>query len=493
MIENLLLGLDTAVSFTNLLYCFLGVLIGTAVGVLPGIGPLPAIAILLPLAFHLDDPITGIIFLSGIYYGTQYGGSTTSILLKLPGEISATVTTLDGYAMTKKGRGGAALAVAAMGSFFAGTVATMLIALIGEPLADIAFLFGAPEYTSLMLLGLIGSVCLSTGSILSGLGMVLIGILLGQIGTDIQSGEERYVFDIPELVNGISFGIIAMAMFGLAELLYTVIHQPKNNIIVPRLSELYPNREEMKRSMMPIVRGTVLGSILGLLPGGGSIISAFASYAVEKKLRGHRYRFGEGAVEGVAGPESANNAGAQTSFVPMLSLGLPVNPVQALLMAILIMHNITPGPQVISKNVDLFWGLIVSMWIGNLFLLILNLPLIGLWTSVLKVSRKMLYPLIVVFCVVGAYSLRNNWFDVFMILPFTLLGYIFKRCNCEVAPLGMGFVVGTMFEDHFKRALILSEGSLWTFFERPLSLGLILLSLLLLVVSAFFKTKKKLT
>lgn len=493
MIENLLLGLETAFSFTNLLYCFLGVLIGTAVGVLPGIGPLPAISILLPLAFNLDDPITGIIFLSGIYYGTQYGGSTTSILLKLPGEISATVTTLDGYAMTKKGRGGAALAVAAMGSFFAGTVATMLIALIGEPLADIAFLFGAPEYTSLMLLGLIGSVCLSTGSILSGLGMVLIGILLGQIGTDIQSGEERYVFDMPELVNGISFGIIAMAMFGLAELLYTILHQPKNKIIVPRLSELYPNREEMKRSMMPVVRGTVLGSILGLLPGGGSIISAFASYAVEKKLRGHKHRFGEGAIEGVAGPESANNAGAQTSFVPMLSLGLPVNPVQAILMAVLIFHNITPGPQVISKNIDLFWGLIVSMWIGNLFLLFLNLPLIGLWTSVLKISRKILYPLIVVFCVVGAYSLRNNWFDVFLILPFTLLGYTFKRFNCEVAPLGMGFVVGTMFEDHLKRALILSEGSLWTFFERPLSLGLILLALLLLVVSSFFKTKKKLT
>lgn len=490
LLANLAQGFDTAFTLTNLGYCLLGVLIGTAVGVLPGFGPLPAMSVLLPFTFHLGDPVTGMIFMAGIYYGTQYGGSTTSILLKLPGEISSMVTVIDGYEMTRQGRGGAALAIAALASFFAGTVATLLIAMIGAPLADLAFLFGPAEYTSLLVLGLIGSVSLSNGAFLPGVAMVLMGMLLATVGTDLNSGVERFVFDVPDLMDGINFGIMAMGMIGLAELLYTLIHEPNHRVQVPRLRELYPNREETRRSIMPTLRGTAIGSILGLLPGGGAVLSSFASYAVEKKVSKHPQQFGKGAVEGVAGPESANNAGAQTSFVPMLSLGLPVNPVQAILLAVLVINNITPGPQVISSNGTLFWGLIASMWIGNLFLVMLNLPLVGIWTSLLKVPKKLLYPMIIVGCVIGAYSLRNNWFDVCLLIPFTLVGYVFKRLGIEVAPMAMGFVVGSLFEENFKRTMILSQGSWSVFLERPVSLGLLSLTVLVILAGIWMKTKK---
>lgn len=485
---NLAQGFDVALSATNLLYCLLGVIVGTATGVLPGFGPLAAMSILFPLTYHTGEPVTAMIFMAGIYYGAQYGGSTTSILLKLPGEVSSMVTVIDGYEMTRRGRAGAALAIAAIASLFAGTISTLLIALIGAPLADLGFLFGPAEYTSLLLLGLIGCVSLASGPLVSGLAMVMLGILLGSIGTDPNSGVDRFTFGIPELFEGISFGIIAMGMIGLAELFYNLLHDPDHKITVPKFRELYPNRSEFLKSVMPAVRGTTIGSLFGLLPGGGSIIGSFASYAVEKKISKDPSRFGKGAVEGVAAPEAANNAGAQTSFVPMLSLGLPVNPVQALLLAVLIVNNVNPGPSAVSS--PLFWGLIASMWIGNLFLVILNLPLISIWISLLRIPKHVLYPLILVICVIGAYAFRNNWFDVWLLIPFTIAGYLFKRLEIDVSPLAMGFVIGPMFEDNLKRALLLSNGDPITFVQRPISLVLLAVTAVILLVGILLKSKK---
>jgi len=489
ILNNLLLGLATAASVNNLLFCLAGVTLGTVVGVLPGLGPMAALSILLPITYHLGDPVGAIIFMAGIYYGTQYGGSTTSILMKLPGEASSVVTTLDGYAMTQRGRGGAALAIAALASFLGGTVATLLIALIGEPLAEVAFLFGPAEYTALMIMGLVASVSLSQGSFVKGLGMVLLGVLLGSVGTDINSGMIRFSLGIPQLTDGISFGIIAMAMFGLAEILYNSLHERHQSVIVPKLRELYPTRQELKESVNPAVRGTILGSILGLLPGGGAILSSFASYALEKKISKTPEQFGQGAVAGVAGPEAANNAGAQTGFIPMLSMGLPVTPIMALMAATLIIHNIQPGPQVMTSNPALIWGLIVSMWIGNALLVVLNLPLVGVWVSLLKIPKKILYPMIVIVCAVGAYHINNSWFDVMLLIPFALIGYVLKALDCEPAPLAMGFVVGSMFEEFFRRAMSISQGNFLIFVEKPISLTFLILTAILLLFAVFWKRK----
>jgi putative tricarboxylic transport membrane protein len=483
IIDNLLLGVTTAITLDNILWCFVGVLLGTLVGVLPGLGPFAAISILLPITYYLD-PISGIIMLAGIFYGTQYGGSTTSILLNLPGESSSVITVVDGYQMTRNGRGGAALAVAAVSSFFAGCVATAIIVIIGVPLSELAFKFGPAEYAALMLVGLIASAALARGSFLKALAMVMFGVLLGIIGVDINTGIERFTLGIPNLYDGISFAVLAMGMFGMAEIIYNILHTKSIPVANPKLRDLYPNREEIQRSIPAAVRGTAVGSFLGLLPGAGAIISSFASYTLEKKISKTPERFGQGAVEGVAGPEAANNAGAQTSFIPMLSLGLPTTPVMALLIAALMIHDIQPGPEVISSNPALFWGLIVSMIIGNLFPVILNLPLVGLWIKVLSVPRMILYPAIIVFCVIGAYHINNNWFDVALLIPFTILGYLFKRWGCEPAPLAMGFVVGAALEEYLRRALMISDGDWWIFLDKPIALTLVLVAVVLAVVAA---------
>lgn len=480
MIENLFLGFTVALTPDNLLWCFIGVLLGTIVGVLPGLGPFAAISMLLPLTYY-TDPISGLIMIAGLFYGTQYGGSTTSILLNLPGESSSVVTTLDGYQMTKNGRGGAALAIAAIGSFIAGIFATLLISALAIPLASVAFKFGPSEYTSLMVLGLMAAVMLSQGSILKSLAMVSFGILLGTIGVDVNTGIERFTFDIPNLYDGISFAIIAMGFFGLAEVFYNLLNTKEKKVIIPKLTELYPSKSELARSAPAIMRGTALGSFLGLLPGAGAIISAFASYTLEKKISKEPEKFGQGEIKGVAAPESANNAGCQTSFIPMLSLGLPTTPVMALIIASLMMHDIQPGPDVISNNPELFWGLIASMCIGNFLLVILNLPLVGLWIRIISIPRSILYPSILILCMIGAYHINNSWFDVLLLIPFTILGYCFKKWHCEPAPLAMGFVIGSSLEEYARRALMISDGSWITFIDKPISLALLIVALILIL------------
>lgn len=491
ILNNLILGFGVAFTTTNLIYCFLGVLLGTLVGVLPGIGTLAAISILLPFTYGVDNAISAIIFLSGLYYGTQYGGSTTSILLKLPGEPSSVVTVLDGYKMTENGRSGAALSIAAIGSFIAGTFATLLIALSAEPLSKVAFLFGPTEYTMLMTLGLVAAVSLTSESFLKGFGIVVIGILLGIIGQDINSGVERFTFNIPNLYDGISFGIVAMGVFGLAEIIYNALHDKIQKHKIPKIKELYPSREELKRSVGPISRGSLLGSFLGILPGTGAVLSAFLSYFVEKKISKNPEKFGKGAIEGVAAPESANNAAAQTSFIPMLSFGIPTTPVMALMIAALMIHNIQPSPQVIGNNPELFWGLIASMWIGNFLLVVLNLPLVGIWIKFLTIPKKILYPSIMIICIYGAYSINNDWFLVFLLIPFTILGYIFKLLSLEPAPLALGFVIGNQFEEYLRRTLMISRGDWGIFLDKPISLSLLVICILFIILPIIYRLKNK--
>jgi putative tricarboxylic transport membrane protein len=423
LLANLAIGAATVFTPENLFWCFVGCLLGTLIGVLPGIGPLATIAILLPITYKMGDPSTALIMLAGIYYGSQYGGSTTAILVNIPGESSSVVTTLDGYQMAKNGQAGLALAVAALGSFFAGTVGTLLIAAFAPPLAELAFAFGPAEYFSLMVMGLIAAVVLAHGSFIKALAMVILGLLLGLVGTDVNSGVFRFTFGVPELANGFEFAVIAMGMFGFAEIIHNLKAQETRSLLTEKVSNLMPTAEQTKRAAPAVIRGTALGSILGILPGGGHILSSFASYAIEKKISKHPEQFGKGAIEGVAGPESANNAGAQTSFIPMLTLGIPTTPVMALMVAAMMIHNIQPGPQVMTSNPSLFWGLIVSMWVGNLMLVLLNLPLIGIWIRLLKVPYRLLYPAILVFCCIGAYSINNSVWDVMMTVPVAILGY----------------------------------------------------------------------
>ena len=482
LLSNLGLGFATAATPENLLVCLVGVMLGTLIGVLPGIGPLATIAMLLPATYKMADPTSALIMLAGIYYGAQYGGSTTAILVNLPGESSSVVTTLDGYQMARQGRAGAALGISAIGSFFAGTIATFLLAAFAPPLAELAFKFGPAEYFALMVLGLIAAVVLAHGSIAKALAMVVLGLLLGMIGTDVNSGVSRFSFEIPELSDGIEFAVVAMGMFGFAEIIINLEQKEHREVFTDKVKGLLPTWTDLKTAFPAMVRGTALGSILGVLPGGGAILASFSSYALEKKISKTPERFGKGAIEGVAGPESANNAGAQTSFIPMLTLGIPTTPVMALMVAAMMIHNIQPGPQVMSSNPALFWGLIASMWIGNLMLVILNLPLIGIWIKLLTVPYRVLFPAILLFCCVGAYSINNNIFDVFMTIPFAILGYLFKKFDCEPAPLLLGFVLGKLMEEFLRRAMTISRGDATVFFTRPLSASLLAVAIILLVV-----------
>ena len=490
LLEHLALGFSVAFTPENLLYALLGCILGTLVGVLPGLGPVPTIAMLLPITYVLP-PVAGLIMLAGIYYGTQYGGSTTAILVNLPGETSAVVTVLDGHQMARNGRAGAALSLAAVGSFFAGSVTTMLIAAFAPPLAEVAFKFGPAEYFSLMTLGLIGAVVLASGSLPKAICMILLGLLLGMVGTDVNSGVARYDFGIPELQDGIDFAIVAMGVFGFAEILSN-LEQKENRVeLQDKIGSLYPNRQEIREATPAIVRGTALGSMLGILPGGGSVLSAFASYTLEKKLSKEPERFGKGHPAGLGGPESANNAGAQASFIPLLTLGIPGNAVMALMVGAMTIHNIQPGPQVMTSHPDLFWGLIASMWIGNLMLVVLNLPLIGLWVKLLKVPYRILFPAILVFCTIGVYSLNYNTFDIYTTAVFGVVGYFWAKLKCEGAPLLLGLVLGPMMEENFRRALLLSRGDFFTFVERPLSASLLAAAAVLVVLVALPSIRKK--
>ncbi|MDM9558392.1 MULTISPECIES: tripartite tricarboxylate transporter permease [Bordetella] len=490
LLEHLSLGFSVAFTPENLLYALLGCILGTLVGVLPGLGPVPTIAMLLPITYVLP-PVAGLIMLAGIYYGTQYGGSTTAILVNLPGETSAVVTVLDGHQMARNGRAGAALSLAAVGSFFAGSVTTMLIAAFAPPLAEVAFKFGPAEYFSLMTLGLIGAVVLASGSLPKAICMILLGLLLGMVGTDVNSGVARYDFGIPELQDGIDFAIVAMGVFGFAEILSN-LEQKENRVeLQDKIGSLYPNRQEIREAAPAIVRGTALGSMLGILPGGGSVLSAFASYTLEKKLSKEPERFGKGHPAGLAGPESANNSGAQASFIPLLTLGIPGNAVMALMVGAMTIHNIQPGPQVMTSHPDLFWGLIASMWIGNLMLVVLNLPLIGLWVKLLRVPYRILFPAILVFCTIGVYSLNYNTFDIYTTAVFGVVGYFWAKLKCEGAPLLLGLVLGPMMEENFRRALLLSRGDFFTFVERPLSASLLAAAAILVVLVALPSIRKK--
>ena len=481
VVANLALGLQTAVGPTNLLYCLIGVFLGTAIGVLPGLGPVATIAMLLPITLGLP-PDTALIMLAGIYYGAQYGGSTTAILVNLPGESSSVVTALDGYQMARQGKAGRALAVAAIGSFVAGTVSTLLIAVFAPPLTAVALKFGAAEYFSLMVLGLIASVVLAQGSLLHALGMIALGLLLGLVGTDVTSGIRRFDFGLPDLADGIGFVVVAMGVFGLGEIIGNLEHEGSRSLVTLKVSGLWPSRDDLRRCVGPIVRGTALGSLLGVLPGGGALLASFSAYALEKRVSPNRREFGHGAIEGVAAPEAANNAGAQTSFIPMLTLGIPSNPVMALMIGALVIQGIQPGPSVMVERPSLFWGLIVSMWIGNLFLLILNLPLIGLWVRMISVPYHFLFPVILVFCAIGAFSLNNSTFDVLLLAAFGALGYVFRKLGCEPAPMLLGFILGPMMEEYLSRALALSRGDPTVLVTRPISAGLLLASAALLAV-----------
>ena len=441
----------------NIMLCLIGALVGTLIGVLPGIGPLATIAMLLPITFGLP-PVGALIMLAGIYYGAQYGGSTTSILINIPGESSAVVTTLDGHQMAKQGRAGPALAIAAIGSFFAGSVATVLVAALGAPLTSVALMFGPAEYFSLMVLGLVFAVVLAKGSVPKAIAMILLGLLLSTIGSDIETGQSRMAFDIPELADGIGFVVVAMGVFGFAEIMRNLEHTGSRDIVQAKVTGLMPTVADLKAAAPAIGRGTVLGSILGILPGGGAVIAAFAAYTFEKKMSKTPERFGKGAIEGVAAPESANNAAAQTSFIPLLTLGIPPNAVMALMVGAMTIHGIVPGPQVMTKQPELFWGLIASMWLGNLMLVIINLPLVGLWVTLLRVPYRMLFPAILIFCAIGVYSINNAPADVIMVSAFGLVGYWLMKHDFEPAPMLLGFVLGPLMEENLRRAMLIARG-----------------------------------
>ncbi len=481
LIANLATGFSVALTSANLAFCFLGVLIGTLVGVLPGIAPITTIAILLPFTFTLP-PASAMIMLSGIFYGAQYGGSTTAILVNLPGESSSIVTCLDGHQMAKQGRAGPALAIAAIASFFAGTIATIIIAVASVPLSVLALKFTAAEYFSLMVLGLTGSIALAHGSAIKAVAMVLLGLLLGLVGIDVNTGLPRMTLGIGELGDGIGFVAIAIGLFGISELMIALSRPQDRTLLSVALSQLWPSRKELRDCVPAMLRGTAIGSILGVLPGGGAALSSFASYAVEKKTSATPERFGRGAIEGVAGPEAANNAGAQTSFIPLLTLGIPGNAIMALMVGALMIQGIQPGPQVMTAQPQLFWGVIASMWLGNLMLVILNLPLVGLWVSLLRVPYRILFPAIALFCCIGTYSISNSQLDIGLMLIFALIGVFFVKVGAEPAPFILGFILGPLMEENFRRAMNLSRGDPLVFVERPISAALLVLTALLLIV-----------
>jgi putative tricarboxylic transport membrane protein len=482
MFSNLSLGFSVALTLQNICFCFLGCLIGTLVGVLPGVGPIATIAMLLPITFGLD-PVGALIMLAGIYYGAQYGGSTSAILVNIPGEATSVVTTLDGHQMARQGRAGIALGTAAIGSFFAGTVATLIIAALGAPLTRLALLFRPADYFSLMLLGLAFAIILARGSILKAVVMILIGVLLSTVGKDLETGDERLMFGQDFLSEGIDFAVLAMGLFGIAEILRNLEQPEDRDLVRGRLGRLLPTLADLRQAAAPVLRGTLLGGLLGILPGNGAVLGPFASYSVEKRLAKDPRRFGRGAIEGVAGPEAANNAGAQTSFIPLLTLGIPPNAVMALMVGAMTIHGIVPGPQVMTKNASLFWGMVASMWLGNLMLLIINLPLIGVWVRLLKVPYRLLFPAILLFCCIGIYSINNQVTDVMAIGVLGMVGYALTKFGFEIAPLLLGYVLGKLLEENLRRALTISRGELTTFLTHPVSLGLLIVAALLLALA----------
>jgi len=480
---NLKFGLSVALTWQNVLYCFIGCFLGTVVGVLPGIGPVATVAMLLPFTFGVG-PAPALIMLAGIYYGAQYGGSTTAILVNIPGETSSVVTTLDGYQMARRGRAGPALGIAAIGSFVAGCIATLVIAFFAPPLAEVALKFGPADYFSLMVFGLVAAVVLARGSLIKAIAMTCLGILLGLIGTDVNSGVIRFAFGQAELADGIGFVALAMAFFGIADVVINLERADKQEVFTSRIGSVLPTPEDLRVSFWSIMRGTGLGSLLGILPGGGALLASFAAYMVEKKVAKPPRSFGEGDIRGVAAPESANNAGAQTSFIPMLTLGIPSNPTMALMIGALTIQGIQPGPQVMTERPALFWGLIASMWIGNLMLLVLNLPLVGLWIKLLAVPYRLLFPAIFVFCCIGVYTVDSKVFDVYAIAVLSALAYFMLKLDCEPAPLILGFILGPMMEENLRRTLMIAFGDVTVFVTRPISAAFLIAAAVLLVVIA---------
>jgi TctA family transporter len=491
LLSDLALGFGVAFTLNNLAYCLIGVLVGTAIGVLPGVGPLVTIAVLLPLTFGLP-PEGSMIMLAGIYYGAAYGGSTTAILVNLPGESSSAVTCIDGYQMARQGRAGPALAISAIGSFVAGCFGTVLIAVLAVPLTELALEFGAPEFCSLIVLALITTAVLVHGSMIKGIGVALLGILFGLAGIDVTSGVDRFTFGVPGLAEGIEFVIVAMGLFAFAEIVRNLEHQEKREVFLSRVTGLMPTLADLKQSTGAILRGTAVGSFFGILPGAGQTIASFGAYAIEKKISKHPEKFGTGVIEGVAAPEAANNAAAQTAFIPTLTLGIPGSGTMALMLGALMIQGITPGPRVLTSHPELFWGLIASMWIGNLALVILNLPLIGLWVSMLKIPYRWLYPIILVFSCIGIYTVNHSQVDVWLMVVFGVLGYVFMKLDCEPAPFILGFLLGPMLEVNFRRAMLLSRGDLDIFITHPISLGFLIaaVALIILMVSPTIRRKK---
>jgi TctA family transporter len=490
LFNNLIFGFSVALSLQNLWFCFIGVFLGTLIGVLPGIGPLATIAMLLPLTFNVP-PVAALIMLAGIYYGAQYGGSTTAILVNLPGETAAVVTCMDGYQMARQGRAGPALAIAAIGSFFAGTVCTLIIAVFGPPLAEMALKFGAPEYFSLMLMGLVAAAVLAHGDMIKSLAMVAVGLLIGIVGTDVNSGMARYSFGIPELTDGIGFIVVAVGVFAVGEIVSNLGETEERKVFTSKISGLMPTMQDLKVSIGPIIRGTGIGAFFGVLPGTGPAIASFSSYMVEKKIAKDPSRFGNGAIEGVAGPESANNADAQCKFIPTLTLGIPASAVMALMLGALTIQGIAPGPQVMTQKPDLFWGLVASMWIGNLMLVVLNLPLIGLWVSLLKVPYRLLFPAIMAFSCIGIYSVNNSSFELYLTAIFGIIGFVWMRLECPPAPMLLGFVLGPLMEENLRRALLISRGDPTVFFTRPISLGFMIATALIIVIMVLPAVKQR--
>ncbi len=479
------MGLSTAAQPINILFAFIGVFLGTVIGVLPGLGPLATVSMLLPLTFYLE-PVTALIMLAGIYYGAQYGGSTTAILINVPGESSSVVTTLDGHQLARQGRAGAALAVAALSSFFAGTVSVVVILVLVEPLRALALTFGAAEYFSLMVLGVVAAVAISHGSTVKALAVIALGLLIGTVGTDIQSGIQRFTFGVPELFDGLEITVVAVGMFGLASIIVSLERQEDPHsvsVLKEKLTGLWPTREDFRLGWPAAARGTCVGCVLGVLPAGGPVLSSFAAYALERRISKVPSRFGRGAIEGVAAPESANNAAAQIAFVPMLTLGIPSTPIMALMLGAMMIHGIRPGPEMLEQRPEIFWGLIASMWIGNLMLIILNVPLIGIWVRLLRVPYRLLFPAILLFSSIGVYSVHNNVIELWLTAGFGVLGYVFTKIGCEPAPLALGCVLSSFLEEPLRRAMLLSRGDPLIFVQRPISAALLITAAVILVAT----------
>ncbi len=489
VLQSVIYGFEVALQPVNLVYCFTGVFIGTLVGVLPGIGPAGAIALLLPSTFHVA-PVAGIIMLAGIYYGVMYGGSRTSILVNIPGEPSSVVTCLDGYPMALKGRAGPALGIAAFASFIAGTFAIIALTITGPVLARMALKFGPPEYFSLMIVGITVLSYLSTGSMIKALMMASVGVILGGVGMDAISGRYRFTWNLQILLDGIGLIPVVMGLFGISEVLSNLETEIKGAIVTARIKNLLPSLKDWADSTWSIIRGTILGFFLGILPGGGAIVASFASYAIEKKVSRNSNEFGKGAIQGVAAPEAANNAAAGGAFIPLLTLGIPSNAVMAILLGALMIHGLQPGPLLLQEAPDVFWGTIVSMYVGNGMLLVLNLPLVGLWVKVLRVPYYLLYPLIILFCLIGSYSIRNNTGDVMIMLIFGILGYLMKKFRYEGAPMVLALVLGPMLEEAFRQSLMLSGGSFSIFVSRPISVGFLAVAAALLIIPLVSHRKK---